>query len=99
VAVVHNKLKPKLAELPADITYMAAEDVPNLWNCYPWDAAAYQHTIKEHEELARVCARGGGGGGDRAAVTAGLAGLCVGAACTALMMLGARSLGGRRLTS
>jgi hypoxanthine phosphoribosyltransferase len=35
--------------------YFAAEDVPNLWNCYPWDAAAYGHTIVEHEELARQC--------------------------------------------
>ena len=37
---------------------MAAEDVPNLWNCYPWDAAAYGHTIEEHEALARQCLQG-----------------------------------------
>lgn len=26
-----------------------------MWNCYPWDAEAYGHTIKEHEALARTC--------------------------------------------
>ena len=35
---------------------MAGADVPDVWNCYPWDAAAYGHSIAEHEELARVCA-------------------------------------------
>eukprot|EP00329_Picozoa_sp_Boothbay-MS584-11_P002577 23525_5 len=40
------------------VVYMAAEDVPNLWNCYPWDAAAYGHTIEEHEALARQCLQG-----------------------------------------
>ena len=33
VAVVHNKLKPKKAELPADVTYFAGENVPDRWNC------------------------------------------------------------------
>ena len=60
VAVVHNKLKPKEAALPSDVVYMAAEDVPNLWNCYPWDAAAYGHTIEEHEALANECLRRAG---------------------------------------
>jgi hypothetical protein len=35
VAVVHNKLKPKDAELPPGVVYMAGEDVPPKW---------YQHT-------------------------------------------------------
>ncbi len=52
VAVVHNKLKPKEAELPPNITYMAGEDVPDKWNCYPWDAAAYGRDIYAHEALA-----------------------------------------------
>ena len=52
VAVVHNKLKPKEAELPQNIVYMAGEDVPDKWNCYPWDAAAYGRDIYAHEQLA-----------------------------------------------
>ena len=56
VFVVHNKLKPKTGELPADVTYIAGEDVPNAWNCYPWDAAAYGRDIYAHETLARECA-------------------------------------------
>uniref|UniRef100_A0A7S3NGJ0 Phosphoribosyltransferase domain-containing protein n=1 Tax=Aureoumbra lagunensis TaxID=44058 RepID=A0A7S3NGJ0_9STRA len=56
VAVVHNKLKPKLAQLPDNVLYFAGADVPDKWNCYPWDAAAYTGSIYEHERLARFCA-------------------------------------------
>ena len=38
------------------VTYIAGEDVPDAWNCYPWDAAAYGNTIQKHEEIARSCA-------------------------------------------
>ena len=55
VLVVHNKLKPKKGTLPADVTYIAGEHVPNAWNCYPWDAQAYGRDIYEHEKLARAC--------------------------------------------
>lgn len=55
-AVVHNKLKKKDAELPDGVVYMAGEDVPNKWNCYPWDAAAYGRDIWQHEDLAAQCA-------------------------------------------
>lgn len=58
VVVVHNKLKPKKGKLPGDVTYFAGEDVADRWNCYPWDAEAYDHTVEEHEELARQCAAG-----------------------------------------
>ena len=51
-AVVHNKLKPKEDELPAGTTYMAGEEVPDKWNCYLWDAAAYGRDIYAHEALA-----------------------------------------------
>jgi len=63
VAVVHNKLKKKEAELPPGIVYMAGEDVPPKWNCYPWDAAAYGRDIYQHEQLAAECAGQGGGNG------------------------------------
>lgn len=55
VLVVHNKLKPKKGELPPDVTYIAGEDVPPAWNCYPWDSQAYGRDIYEHEALARQC--------------------------------------------
>ncbi|KAJ1467964.1 hypothetical protein T484DRAFT_1857014 [Baffinella frigidus] len=57
VAVVHNKLKKKEGELPPGIVYISGEDVPAVWNCYPWDAAAYGRNIDEHEELAHACAQ------------------------------------------
>ena len=56
VLVVHNKIKAKRGVLPEDVEYVACEDVADHWNCYPWDAAAYGHTIAEHEALARACA-------------------------------------------
>lgn len=55
VAVVHNKLKDKKGTLPEGVAYFAGEDVPNMWNCYPWDAMAYNHDIDAHEDLARQC--------------------------------------------
>uniref|UniRef100_A0A7S3YFK5 Phosphoribosyltransferase domain-containing protein n=1 Tax=Lotharella globosa TaxID=91324 RepID=A0A7S3YFK5_9EUKA len=61
VLVVHNKMRPKAAQLPSDVEYMACEDVENFWNCYPWDAAAYGRDIYAHEELARQCLKGGNG--------------------------------------
>lgn len=53
--MVHNKLKPKKGVLPPDITYIAGEHVPPVWNCYPWDACAYGRDIVQHEALARQC--------------------------------------------
>lgn len=53
VAVVHNKRKPKRASLPPHVLYLAGAHVPDRWNCYPWDAAAYGRSIHEHEALAR----------------------------------------------
>ena len=58
VAVVHNKLKEKKAELSSDILYLSGEDVADCWNCYPWDAAAYNNSIEIHESIARQCAGG-----------------------------------------
>jgi hypoxanthine phosphoribosyltransferase len=55
VAVVHNKLKPKRGVLPDNVEYFAGANVPDRWNCYPWDAEEYGRGITEHEELARKC--------------------------------------------
>ena len=71
--VVHNKLKAKRASLPSDVTYIACEDVKDEWNCYPWDAAAYGLTARQHARRASVCR---GGGVDKAFV--------VGASCAFL---------------
>ena len=49
VAVVHNKIKPKRGALPEDVPYFAGEDVPDRWNCYPWDAEGYDRDIFAHE--------------------------------------------------
>ncbi|RDX54246.1 PRTase-like protein [Lentinus brumalis] len=48
VFVVHNKLKPKLADIPADIPYYAGDEIPDLWLDYPWEAV----DIEEHDRLA-----------------------------------------------
>ena len=39
IFVVHNKLKPKLGNLPPNVRYFAAANVPaGSWICYPWYA-------------------------------------------------------------
>ncbi|AAS50701.2 ABL070Cp [Eremothecium gossypii ATCC 10895] len=52
IFVLHNKDKPKKAELPASIMatgrYLAAETVPDRWLCYPWEAI----DIEEHTRLS-----------------------------------------------
>ncbi|KAL6949713.1 Xanthine phosphoribosyltransferase 1 [Hanseniaspora vineae] len=52
IFVLHNKTKPKKADLPADMfaegRYYAAEEVPDKWLCYPWDA----QDIDEHTKFA-----------------------------------------------
>jgi hypothetical protein len=53
--VVHNKDKPKEGVLPNDVEYYAGATVPDHWNCYPWDAAAYGRDIGSHEALAKEC--------------------------------------------
>ena len=51
---MHNKLKKKDAELPADVVYMAGEDVPPMWNCYPW----VRNTPRVHAVTRLECVRG-----------------------------------------
>jgi hypoxanthine phosphoribosyltransferase len=36
-AVVHNKAKPKKAEVPDDVLYVVGEEVGDVWLHYPWD--------------------------------------------------------------
>ena len=36
-AVVHNKAKPKKAEIPEDVLYVVGEEVKDVWLHYPWD--------------------------------------------------------------
>ncbi|KAI0766935.1 PRTase-like protein [Trametes elegans] len=48
VFVVHNKLKPKLASLPAEIPYYAGDEIEDVWLDYPWEA----QDIEEHDRLA-----------------------------------------------
>ena len=55
VCVVHNKLKEKKGVLPEGVEYICGAEVPDMWNCYPWDAEAYGNDITEHERLAAEC--------------------------------------------
>ncbi|CCM02438.1 uncharacterized protein FIBRA_04537 [Fibroporia radiculosa] len=48
VFVVHNKLKPKLGELPPQIPYYVGAEVEDVWLDYPWEAV----DIEEHDRLA-----------------------------------------------
>lgn len=54
IFVLHNKDKPKKAELPDSMInsgrYIAAQTVSDMWLCYPWDA----EDIEEHTELAKA---------------------------------------------
>ncbi|EGV66860.1 Xanthine phosphoribosyltransferase 1 [Yamadazyma tenuis] len=53
IFVLHNKLKPKRAELPAELFeqnhYLVGENVEDRWIAYPWDAM----DIDEHTDRAR----------------------------------------------
>ncbi|EPQ56452.1 PRTase-like protein [Gloeophyllum trabeum ATCC 11539] len=49
VFVVHNKLKPKLAELPEGVQYFVGANVEDVWLDYPWEA----EDIDEHDRLAK----------------------------------------------
>ncbi|KAF9245248.1 phosphoribosyltransferase-like protein [Melanogaster broomeanus] len=48
IFVVHNKLKPKLGELPPSVPYFAGAEVGDVWLDYPWEAI----DIEEHDRLA-----------------------------------------------
>lgn len=41
VAVVHNKLKEKKGIIPEGVLYLAGEDVPDHWNCYPCKRSSF----------------------------------------------------------
>ncbi|KIY70315.1 PRTase-like protein [Cylindrobasidium torrendii FP15055 ss-10] len=48
IFVVHNKDKPKLAQLPEGTPYWAGETLGDLWLDYPWE----QTDIEEHDKAA-----------------------------------------------
>ncbi|KAF1987040.1 PRTase-like protein [Aulographum hederae CBS 113979] len=52
VFVLHNKNKEKKGKIPGNMVsegrYMAAEEVGDVWICYPWEAT----DIDEHDRLA-----------------------------------------------
>ncbi|XXQ68071.1 phosphoribosyltransferase [Neisseriaceae bacterium B1] len=39
VAVIHNKIKPKVGTLPENIAYFSGLEIEDWWINYPWDAA------------------------------------------------------------
>jgi len=48
VFVVHNKLKTKTNDIPADVPYYAGAEVADFWLEYPWESK----DIDEHDRLA-----------------------------------------------
>ncbi|KAL7007217.1 hypothetical protein EMMF5_003056 [Cystobasidiomycetes sp. EMM_F5] len=48
IFVVHNKLKPKAAQLPDSVMYFSGEDLPDVWVDYPWEMV----DIDKHDALA-----------------------------------------------
>lgn len=38
IAVIHNKLKPKVGKLPENIAYFSGLEIEDWWINYPWDA-------------------------------------------------------------
>ncbi|CAK9783052.1 unnamed protein product [Cutaneotrichosporon oleaginosum] len=50
IFVVHNKLKPKAGEIPADVAYFSAVDTPDVWLAYPWEC---ETDIEEHDMLRK----------------------------------------------
>lgn len=51
VLVLHNKLKKKDVEMPAEVKrYFAGEEIHDQWIGYPWDAV----DIDEHNKLERA---------------------------------------------
>ena len=51
--MIQNKDKTKKGGLPQDMLdekrYLAAQTVPDVWICYPWEAT----DIDEHDEMAK----------------------------------------------
>ncbi|KAJ3923050.1 hypothetical protein F5877DRAFT_87747 [Lentinula edodes] len=50
IFVVHNKNKPKLAELPEGTLYYSGEEVDDVWLDYPWEST----NIEEHDKFAAL---------------------------------------------
>lgn len=48
IFVVHNKLKEKKGDLPAEVKYFSAVDTPDVWLAYPWECSG---SIEEHDSL------------------------------------------------
>ncbi|TIA86356.1 hypothetical protein E3P99_03704 [Wallemia hederae] len=48
IFVVHNKLKEKASDIPADVKYFPGAEIDDLWVDYPWE----QQDIVEHTRLA-----------------------------------------------
>ena len=58
VFVLHNKDKPKRAELPEDMMkegrYVAARTVPDYWIAYPWEARDIEAHTAEAEKQGNI---------------------------------------------
>lgn len=58
IFVLHNKDKPKKADLPKDMIeegrYVAAETTPDVWLCYPWEAEDIDWHTKRAAEQGNI---------------------------------------------
>ncbi|CDO73288.1 hypothetical protein BN946_scf185008.g50 [Trametes cinnabarina] len=54
VFVVHNKLKPKLAEIPAEIPYYAGDEIEDVWDIEEHDRLAEQSKAKKRQAQAQA---------------------------------------------
>lgn len=55
VAVVHNKLKPKVGRLSQDVAYFCGIEIEDWWIHYPWDAADIDtHNRRAHPDTSET---------------------------------------------
>lgn len=53
VAVIHNKIKPKVGTIPEGIAYFCGLELEDWWINYPWDATdidAHNRRAQHHQE-------------------------------------------------
>jgi len=62
IAVLHNKQKQKIGQIPDNVQYFSCEDIMDQWVVYPWEATSADVDIDEHEKLALYCKAGRGNG-------------------------------------
>lgn len=55
IFVVHNKLKPKAAQLPDSVMYFSGEDLPDVWVDYRKLALTLLRTLSHNFLICKSC--------------------------------------------